>query len=252
MNSGDANGLRACEGRDAVQYTFVDGDFRRLRAGASCSRVLAREHLEAVHRLRGEQPAAGAAVLLPLSAAELGNRIDRFVAPCGARRGRPQASGAFARRDARRSAACRDRGIARLRVVCSITANGIKPLDGPDLIKQVGQDITVGDILAAFTVVFQTGAEEHLNDDIAVDARSAAHGCGIGRSFKFCFSNPHRRITQIDQAGGVGRPISGAIATIGPPSFVRVRAHLIDQKSIICKGIRIVKAAPYQEFSRVR
>ena len=105
------------------------------------------ERLEPVQGVLGERTTVVAAALLPFSAADSGNRIDRFVAPCSIRHGRPPVSSTVARRDARYRTACRNRGMTRLGVVSAIAANGIKPFVGRNLVEQFGQDIAVGNVL---------------------------------------------------------------------------------------------------------
>ncbi len=147
MISGDTNGLRACEFSLAVERAHTDGDFSRLRVDALSPQAGASERLELIHGVLGKRTTVIAAALLPFSAAESGDRIDCFVAPCGALHARLPVSSTIAWRDARFRTACRNRGMARLGLLSAVAANGIEPCVGRNLVKQLGQDITVGDVL---------------------------------------------------------------------------------------------------------
>jgi len=66
MISGNANGLRTCEVRHAVQHAHADGNLGCLRVGASRPQAVTRERFEAIHRVLRERAPMVAAVLLPL------------------------------------------------------------------------------------------------------------------------------------------------------------------------------------------
>ena len=81
LNSGNANGVRASEGRHAVEHAHADRNFGRLRTDAARPQAIARERLEPVHQVLDERAPVIAAALLPFGAPAFGDRGDGLVAP---------------------------------------------------------------------------------------------------------------------------------------------------------------------------
>ncbi len=79
--SGNAHGLRTSEVGHAVEHAHTDGDLGRLRVGVPCPQAVIRQPLQAIHRVLRARAPMVAAVLLPFTADESGDRVNRGVAP---------------------------------------------------------------------------------------------------------------------------------------------------------------------------
>lgn len=145
--SGNADGLRAGEFGHTVEHAHSNGNFGRLGIGTTCPQARTRESLEPVHRVLGQRTTVVTALLLSFASTALSDGIDSFVAPSSVGRGRQPVNCAFARRNRGHRVARGDLGVAGLRVVCAVAADGIDRLVGRDLIKQFGQHFAVRDIL---------------------------------------------------------------------------------------------------------
>lgn len=137
--SDDTDGLRAGELGHAVEHAHENGDFGRLRIGSACPQARTGERLEPVHCILGQRTTVVAALLLPFVSTALCNGVERGVAPERAGCGRRPVNRAVARRNRGRRTTRGDRGIAGLRIVCAVAADGIDGLVDWDLIKQFGK-----------------------------------------------------------------------------------------------------------------
>jgi len=115
---------------DQIDFLRAAVDSSSIRAvGATQKLAVSRERLEAIHRVLRERAVATA--LFPFAAAESGNRVDRVVTPCRARRVRGPMSRAFARRNRECCVARGDRGIAGFGIVVTVGDTLMRHQRGP-------------------------------------------------------------------------------------------------------------------------
>ncbi|KAF1011471.1 MAG: hypothetical protein E5299_01396 [Burkholderia gladioli] len=105
------------------------------------------ERLEPIHRILGKRSPVVASVLLPFSTTVTGNCINRAITPRRAGHIRWPMNGTLAWRNRRNSIACSNGRMAWLDVVVTVVIDDIDLFVAWNLVKQLGQSVTVSHIL---------------------------------------------------------------------------------------------------------